>query len=87
MKQLTLRGFDKELERRLKQLAEKEHLSLNKTVLMLLRKVTGLEANSVPSNRVGSSLEEFIGVWSPAEQQEFNDATRVFAEIDETMWK
>jgi hypothetical protein len=82
MKQLTLRGFDKELERRLK-----EHLSLNKTVLMLLRKVTGLEANSVPSNRVGSSLEEFIGVWSPAEQQEFNDATRVFAEIDETMWK
>jgi len=87
MKQLTLRGFDKELERRLKQLAEKEHLSLNKTVLMLLRKVTGLEANSVPSNRVGASLEEFIGVWSPAEQQEFNAATRVFAEIDETLWK
>lgn len=87
MKQLTLRGFDKELERRLLQLAEKEHLSLNKTVLMLLRKITGLEANSVTANRVGGSLDEFIGVWSPDELKEFNAATRVFAEIDEAMWK
>lgn len=87
MKQLTLRGFDKELERRLKQLAERENLSLNKTVLLLLRKVTGLEGTPVPLNRVGTSLEEFIGVWSPAEQQEFNAATSVFAEIDETLWK
>jgi hypothetical protein len=86
MKQLTLRGFDKELERRLTQLAERENLSLNKTVLLLLRKVTGLEATAVRANRVGDSLDEFIGVWSPAEQQEFNAATRVFEEIDETLW-
>jgi hypothetical protein len=86
MKQLTLRGFDKELERRLTQLAERENLSLNKTVLLLLRKVTGLEATAVGANRVGDSLDEFIGVWSPAEQQEFNAATRVFEEIDETLW-
>lgn len=86
MKQLTLRGFDKELERRLTQLAERENLSLNKTVLLLLRKVTGLEATAVRANRVGDSLDEFIGVWSPAEQQEFNVATRVFEEIDETLW-
>lgn len=86
MKQLTLRGFDKELERRLTQLAERENLSLNKTVLLLLRKATGLEATAVRANRVGDSLDEFIGVWSPAEQQEFNAATRVFEEIDETLW-
>jgi hypothetical protein len=86
MKQLTLRGFDKELERRLTQLAERENLSLNKTVLLLLRKVTGLETTAVRANRVGDSLDEFIGVWSPAEQQEFNAATRVFEEIDETLW-
>jgi hypothetical protein len=86
MKQLTLRGFDKELERRLTQLAERENLSLNKTVLLLLRKVTGLEATAVRANRVGASLDEFIGVWSPDEQQEFNAATRVFEEIDETLW-
>jgi hypothetical protein len=86
MKQLTLRGFDKELERRLTQLAERENLSLNKTVLMLLRRVTGLETTAVRANRVGDSLDEFIGVWSPAEQQEFNVATRVFEEIDETLW-
>ena len=52
MKQLTLRGFDKELERRLTQLAERENLSLNKTVLLLLRKVTGLEATAVRANRM-----------------------------------
>lgn len=86
MKQLTLRGFDKELELRLKQLAERENLSLNKAVLLLLRKATGLEATFVPANRVGDALQEFIGVWSPAEQEEFNAATRVFEEIDETLW-
>lgn len=86
MKQLTLRGFDEELARRLKHLAARENLSLNKTVLQLLRKVTGLETSPVPANRVGDSLDEFIGVWSAAEQQEFNATTRVFEEIDETLW-
>lgn len=52
MKQLTLRGVDKELDRRLKHLAERENLSLNQTVLLLLRKATGLESNSVPSDSV-----------------------------------
>lgn len=86
MKKLTLRGVDKELERRLKRLAARENLSLNQTVLLLLRKATGLEASSLPSNRVGASLEEFVGIWSPAEQQEFNAATRVFKEIDAGGW-
>ena len=87
MKQLTLSGLDKELERRLKLLAERENLSLNKTIMLLLRKATGLEATSVPSNRVGPSLEEFVGVWSPAEQQEFDAATRVFNETGEAGWE
>lgn len=86
MKKLTLRGVDKELERRLKRLAARENLSLNQTVLLLLRKATDPEANSLTSNHIGASLEEFIGIWSPAEQHEFDTATRVFKESGEAGW-
>lgn len=86
MKQLTLRVFDKELLRRLKRLAERENLSLHRITMLLLRRATGLEATPLQSNGAGASLEEFIGVWSPAEQQEFNDAMRLFEETDEADW-
>ena len=38
MQQLSLRGFDKELERRIRQLARTEGISLNKAALKLFRK-------------------------------------------------
>jgi len=86
MRQLTLREFDKELERRLKHLAESEDLSLNKTVLRLLRKATGLEDSAPFPLRVGDSLDEFIGIWTLTEQREFDEATQVFEETDEELW-
>jgi len=71
MNQLTLRGFDDELGERLQQLARKEHLSLNKAALKLLRQATGLDEDGPRQKQVGSGLDEFIGCWTPAEAEEF----------------
>ena len=38
MDQLSLRGFDKELARRIRELARREHVSLNKAALLLMRR-------------------------------------------------
>ena len=86
MNQLTLRGFDDELGGRLQELAAKEHLSLNKAALKLLRQATGLDAGEPSIKRVGSALDEFIGCWSPAEAKEFDGRIRVFEQIDPELW-
>ena len=86
MNQLTLRGFDDELSERLQELAEKEHLSLNKAALKLLRQATGLNAGESSQKRVGSALDEFIGCWSPGEAKEFDGQVKVFEQVDPELW-
>ncbi len=85
MKQLTLRGFDPELETRLRRLAAQEHLSLNKTVLRLLRQATGLNAQQQP-NRVGDSLDAFIGSWTRKEEREFLKTIKATETIEAAFW-
>ncbi len=85
MKQLTLRGFDPELETRLRRLAAQEHLSLNKTVLRLLRQATGLNAQP-QHNRVGDSLDTFIGSWTRKEEREFLKTIKATETIEAAFW-
>jgi hypothetical protein len=42
MKQLSLRGFDPELEKQIRELARKQRISLNRATICLLRKDAGL---------------------------------------------
>ena len=85
MKQLTIRGFDAELETRLRRLADQEHLSLNKTVLRLLRQATGLNM-AQQDNRVGDSLDAFIGSWTREEEQEFLKSIESTQAIEAAFW-
>lgn len=86
MKQLTIRGFDEELARKIHRLARREGLSLNQAVLKLLRKGAGLEAKE-EVDIVGSSLDHLIGTWSAEEAEAIERAVADFEEIDESMWK
>ncbi len=86
MNQLTVRGFDSELESRIRELAQRRGISLNKAALLLLRRGGGLEPAEGQTNVVGDSLDEFIGVWSREEEQEFLDAIEVFERVDESLW-
>lgn len=87
MNQLTIRGFDKRLDRRIRELARREGLSLNQAVLKLLRRGAGIEDGAPDSRTVGSSLDDLIGTWSDEEAREFNAAVADFEAIDEGMWR
>jgi hypothetical protein len=85
--QLTIRGFDPELERRIRELAEREGISLNKAVLRLLRRGAGLEVPPDASNAIGAALDDLIGTWSDGEADALRSAVEVFESIDEALWR
>jgi len=66
MNHLSLRGLDKELARRIRELARREHVSLSKAALLLMRRGLG---ESAPSSVVGDALDRFIGRWSDADEK------------------
>ena len=86
MKQLTLRGFDEALERRLRETAEEQQISLNRAALQLMRRGAGLTQEQLPTDRVGSVLDSFIGVWSEEDEAELEQALEPFEEIDPELW-
>jgi len=86
LKQLTLRGFDKELERRLRNEARADGVSLNRAALTLIRRGAGLDS-AVPSNAVGSGLDHLIGTWSESDERSLRRATAVFERVDEDFWR
>lgn len=87
MNQLTIRGFDGELERSIRQLAARDGISLNRAVLRLLRRGAGLGEPGQDANLVGGSLDHLIGTWSADEAAEFEDALRDLSRVDEAMWE
>lgn len=88
MNQLTLRGFDRDLERRLREVARQRQISLNKAAILLLRRGAGLEPEEAAATDViGDSLDHLIGSWTAAEAQEFDDAVAAFEQVDDEMWR
>lgn len=87
MKQLTVRGFDKPLEARIRSLARAQRISLNRAALLLLRRGAGLEEGAKERDVVGDSLDRFIGDWTGAEARSFEKAVSVFETVDEDAWK
>jgi len=83
MTQLTIRGISDELERELRARAQQERASLNKTILSLLRKVTGLDR----PDRKKRDLSQVIGGWSEDEAAEFDRAMEIFEKPDEELWQ
>ena len=87
MKQLTIRGFDEELSRRIRQLARREGMSLNRAVLTLLRRGAGLGTPAGDPDIVGDSLDHLIGTWTAEQAAEMDRALEDFGHIDDDMWK
>jgi hypothetical protein len=87
MKQLSLRGFDPELEKRIREIAKKEGLSLNRATLRLLRKGAGLEDTGRSEAIVGDSLDHLIGKWSAEDEREFLRGIEPLEQIDRSFWK
>ena len=90
MKQLTVRGFDRELEKRLREIAKNRQISLNRAALTLMRRGAGLangrDEKAATTDRVGSELDSFIGVWSEEDESEFLETLEPFDQIDPELW-
>jgi len=84
--QLTVRGFEPELERRLRRTAQAKGISLNKAALDLMRRGAGIEPEELQSNTIGDGLDAFIGSWSDADEKDVLDAVRVFEVVDQELW-
>ena len=85
MTELTLRGFDPELEKRLRELAARENSSLNKAALKLMRRGAVLEAVASPGPGIGSQLRQFAGQLSDAETKAIDEAIHESREDDVTL--
>jgi hypothetical protein len=87
MEQLTIRGFDKELERRMLSLARSEGLSLNRAALRLMRRGAGLIEPGQRKDTIGDALDSLAGTWTAGEEEEFLEAIKPFATVDEEFWR
>ena len=87
MKQLTVRGFDDDLERIIRQLARREGISLNQAALKLLRRGAGLPGGQGDGRTIGDGLDDLFGSWSQDEADAFDAALEVFESVDESAWR
>lgn len=87
MEQLSLRGFDKELERKLREVARSEGVSFNKAALLLMRRGAGLADTGVSPSAVGDALDRFIGRWSAADEKRVLESIAPCEAVDEALWK
>ncbi len=86
LKQLTIRGFDRELEASLRRVARHEGISLNRAALRVLRKGASIQTTRARGPLVGTALDGFIGSWSSRDERELLRAIGVFEQVDDSLW-
>jgi hypothetical protein len=83
MRSITVHNIDEQVAQRIESLAQKSGSSLNKTIQLLLRQALGFSAKKESAH----SFDEFCGVWSKKDVEEFNAATAACERIDHEVWK
>ncbi len=87
MSQITFRNIDPDLLKKIKELAQKENLSMNKFSTKILKQalLTG-EKKKIPGQIRHHDLDELAGTWSEQEKQAFEQALKQQRQIDEELW-
>lgn len=85
VKTLTIRGIESELSEAIKKLAAGQNLSVNKYLITVLKKLTGLSQNT--TFKTYDDLDALAGGWSEENEKHFLEQTNQFRKIDEEMWK
>ncbi|MCB1057744.1 MAG: hypothetical protein KDD11_19765 [Acidobacteria bacterium] len=85
MKAITVRNIPEELAAVLERQARESHTSLNKTVIRLLEKATGLEPRA--GHRRHHDLDALAGSWTPEEAADFDRVLEDQRRIDPELWR
>ena len=83
MKTMTIRNVSSDIATALDAEMQRRGLSLNRTVLALLREALGISG----TRSRGNGLAGLAGTWSKDEYREFEQTVAAFGEIDEDLWK
>jgi hypothetical protein len=83
MSQITLRKLPRDLERLVRRQARSRRLSLNKTIIALLKGSLGI----ADDDQKGTGLAALAGTWSAAEAEEFDRNTAFLEQIDRGVWE
>lgn len=86
MRQLTIRGFDLELEQTIRSLARREGISMNKAALRLLRRGADLLENR-EGGRIGMRLNKYAGTMTDEEASELLGSIAQTEQIDADLWR
>ncbi|MBI4198930.1 MAG: hypothetical protein HY535_00445 [Chloroflexi bacterium] len=86
MAAITVRNLPPELARVIRQKAKREKVSLNRAVIDLLERATGLGRRAKPEV-LHHDLDDLAGSWSQEEYEEFTEALLEQRQIEPEMWK
>ena len=84
MSPLSIHSLDPEVERRIREKAQRERKSLNQTLKELLTASVGRSPQSNPDRR--ADFAEFAGIWSDEDVSAFEQATADMERIDGEDW-
>lgn len=87
MKQVTLRGIPREIERMIKAEAGRRGLSLNKAFLSVLEKAAGVKGEAKRKKILYHDLDHLSGVWAGEEAEAFEKGLELQRKIEEALWK
>jgi plasmid stability protein len=86
MNTLTIHALDPATERRIRVKARKEKKSLNQLLKELLSGSAGVSTSSRPEDH-RAEFQEFSGIWSDKDVDEFNKAISDLERVDEKDWQ
>jgi hypothetical protein len=85
MSQISLRGIDPDVERRIRRIAAKSGKSLNRVVLEILYEHPAFKPKG--GKPAADSLRELAGGWSEEDAEEFEASIRTCEQVDEEAWQ
>jgi hypothetical protein len=85
MKSITIHGVDDPLAKLIKSKALSEGLSINKTVKKLLEEALGVKPLS--RGRFRSDFQEFCGMWTESDLEEFEEKTKDLRIVHDEDWR
>ena len=87
MKVITLRNLPPELEKAVRNEAERRRTSMNKAVISLLERKTEGDKKENARRFKNGDLDALAGSWSKKEAAEFDKALASQRTIDRDLWK
>ncbi len=81
MRQITIRGLDREVEKEIRKIAGHSRKSINQVIKEIIHRELKKDEKPV------SSLKQLAGGWSHKEAADFETAIQSCEQVDEEMWK